>query len=574
MSRNFGPAFFGSFLAILASEIGDKTFFIAAILAMKHPRLQVFLGAFLALAFMHALSAFVGSIAYEFIPIKLTYCTSILLFLVTGLTSLREAFCPPSNEVDDMVVITDDSNSTKSKNGHFANSVTVRAFVMTFVAEWGDRSQFVTVGLGAVQNVSGVVLGGFLGHLLCTGAAVLGGKKIATHVNEQLISGIGGVLFLLFGLVDWNATEFSVVGIEEYLAEGSSSATGGGGGSSANCLSSSETSPRSSIEFARTISSNSPSIFPPLITTPTMNKRNGGSYSFRNPVIDSDRTSNGDSTKTSSESKEVPICFDFVQGKCRRPNCRYQHDFGAVIRHNSKESRICFDHLRGECTRGSLCRFSHDLQPLIMQSLEDAARQVVEPRANGICYDFCRGACPRRGTCPWTHNLIEIAWSTAKKPLNDHHKIAILRKVLEVVLASCPHLVSEMDTLQILQQTITQSQQDSTISLRPSPPPPPPPYQSSTLGAGVQETMNSIFSPLGGGGGSGDYSSGAFNVRRRQFNSRMRDPVSSMMTQSSSRGGGVHHYTMNDDDNSNTLVEDINLQSIECNLSKAFDFNF
>lgn len=48
---------------------------------------------------------------------------------------------------------------------------------------------------------------------------------------------------------------------------------------------------------------------------------------------------------------------------------RYQHDFGAVIRHNSRESRICFDHLRGECTRGSLCRFSHDLQPLIMQSL-------------------------------------------------------------------------------------------------------------------------------------------------------------------------------------------------------------
>lgn len=80
---------------------------------------------------------------------------------------------------------------------------------------------------------------------------------------------------------------------------------------------------------------------------------------------------------------------------------------------------------------------------------------MVEPRANGICYDFCRGACPRGGGCPWTHNLIEIAWSTAKQPLHDHQKITILKKVLNVVLTTCPHSMSEAETLQLLQQSIS-----------------------------------------------------------------------------------------------------------------------
>lgn len=41
---------------IIVSELGDKTWFIAAILAMRHPRLTVFAGAMGALALMTALS--------------------------------------------------------------------------------------------------------------------------------------------------------------------------------------------------------------------------------------------------------------------------------------------------------------------------------------------------------------------------------------------------------------------------------------------------------------------------------------------------------------------------------------
>ena len=52
----FIHAFVASFSVIIVSELGDKTFFIAAIMAMRHPRLTVFLGAMSALGVMTVLA--------------------------------------------------------------------------------------------------------------------------------------------------------------------------------------------------------------------------------------------------------------------------------------------------------------------------------------------------------------------------------------------------------------------------------------------------------------------------------------------------------------------------------------
>jgi len=52
----FIHAFIASISVIIVSELGDKTFFIAAIMAMRHPRLTVFVGAVFALGLMTVLS--------------------------------------------------------------------------------------------------------------------------------------------------------------------------------------------------------------------------------------------------------------------------------------------------------------------------------------------------------------------------------------------------------------------------------------------------------------------------------------------------------------------------------------
>lgn len=41
--------------------------------------------------------------------------------------------------------------------------------------------------LAASEDPIGVTLGGILGHMVCTGAAVLGGRHLATHIDEKSV---------------------------------------------------------------------------------------------------------------------------------------------------------------------------------------------------------------------------------------------------------------------------------------------------------------------------------------------------------------------------------------------------
>ena len=75
-----------------------------------------------------------------------------------------------------------------------------QAFTLTFVAEWGDRSQIATIALASSKDPYGVTLGGTIGHGLCTGLAVIGGKLIAAKISERTVALAGGVLFWIFAL--------------------------------------------------------------------------------------------------------------------------------------------------------------------------------------------------------------------------------------------------------------------------------------------------------------------------------------------------------------------------------------
>ena len=82
----------------------------------------------------------------------------------------------------------------------FVSRIFLQAFTMTFLAEWGDRSQLATIVLAARENVMAVVIAGILGHGLCTGLAVLGGRMIAQRISVRTVTLVGGVVFILFAL--------------------------------------------------------------------------------------------------------------------------------------------------------------------------------------------------------------------------------------------------------------------------------------------------------------------------------------------------------------------------------------
>ena len=78
--------------------------------------------------------------------------------------------------------------ATKTSNSNLLytmlSRIFIQAFTMTFLAEWGDRSQLATIILAARENVTAVVIAGILGHAFCTGLAVLG--KLSTLLFYQI----------------------------------------------------------------------------------------------------------------------------------------------------------------------------------------------------------------------------------------------------------------------------------------------------------------------------------------------------------------------------------------------------
>lgn len=76
----------------------------------------------------------------------------------------------------------------------------LEAFILTFLAEWGDRSQIATITLATHKNPIGVTVGGILGHSICTGGAVIGGNILAVKISQKTVAFVGGAVFLLFAM--------------------------------------------------------------------------------------------------------------------------------------------------------------------------------------------------------------------------------------------------------------------------------------------------------------------------------------------------------------------------------------
>jgi putative Ca2+/H+ antiporter (TMEM165/GDT1 family) len=238
----YWKAFTSSLCMILATEIGDKTFFIAAVLSMKHDRMSVFAGAIAALILMTVLSTALGLVLPKFLDRKYTHLLSGILFLYFGiklvldsrsmeaghhseeleeveqellqqsskkkgekkevlpLTTTTTTSVPSSGNIVNSNHGTTTKSTTAVAASAFKNSVLLTALSLTFVAEWGDRSQIATIALASAKNPVGVTIGGILGHCICTASAVLGGRMLASNISEKTVSQWGGIVFLIFGI--------------------------------------------------------------------------------------------------------------------------------------------------------------------------------------------------------------------------------------------------------------------------------------------------------------------------------------------------------------------------------------
>ncbi|KAM7253027.1 hypothetical protein ACFE04_008812 [Oxalis oulophora] len=213
--------FTAAFTLIFVSEIGDKTFFIAALLAMQYDKLLVLLGSMGALSLMTILSVVIGRIFHSVpaqfqttLPIGEYGAIALLLFF--GLKSIKDAWDLPSKEIKSSDKSGPELDELASAEELVKEKVSTRlsspleilwkSFTLVFFAEWGDRSMLATIALGAAQSPWGVASGAIAGHLVATLLAVLGGAFLANYISEKLVAYVGGALFIVFAV----ATFFGV----------------------------------------------------------------------------------------------------------------------------------------------------------------------------------------------------------------------------------------------------------------------------------------------------------------------------------------------------------------------------
>ena len=247
-------SFLLSLTMIIFSEIGDKTFLVAALMAMKHPPLLVLSAAFSALGIMTVLSAVLGHAVPALLPPRLTAAAAAILFLAFGAKMLREGLAMTDHddhvgaEMKEVELELEQKEKLARQLGRRRSSITpymlesgragrkaransrlpappasppsspdpsrspspsrgsitsflsgvhnlfslllspawVQTFVMTFLGEWGDRSQIATIAMSTGADYWWIAAGALVGHCLCTCVAVVGGRAIAGRVSMRV----------------------------------------------------------------------------------------------------------------------------------------------------------------------------------------------------------------------------------------------------------------------------------------------------------------------------------------------------------------------------------------------------
>eukprot|EP00184_Porphyridium_aerugineum_P005032 CAMPEP_0184694264 /NCGR_PEP_ID=MMETSP0313-20130426/2282_1 /TAXON_ID=2792 /ORGANISM="Porphyridium aerugineum, Strain SAG 1380-2" /LENGTH=309 /DNA_ID=CAMNT_0027152529 /DNA_START=288 /DNA_END=1217 /DNA_ORIENTATION=+ len=201
-----------SFLLVFASEIGDKTFFISALLCLKYSKRLVLAGTMGALSLMTIISVLIGQI-FHALPASLNTTipiddyAAVALLVWFGIDNIRSALAmsdedSEKGDAEEAIATAEESKSKPAWLQGIMKSQSVRVVVETFslifVAEWGDKSMLTTIALAAAKNPFGVVLGGISGHLVASIIAVLGGSILSKYITEKNARLLGGVLFLVF----------------------------------------------------------------------------------------------------------------------------------------------------------------------------------------------------------------------------------------------------------------------------------------------------------------------------------------------------------------------------------------
>jgi putative Ca2+/H+ antiporter (TMEM165/GDT1 family) len=181
-----------SFPVIFLGELPDKTMFASLIMATKGRPRQVWLGAAGAFLIHVIIAVTVGAALFTILPKRALDAVVAGLFLLGAAYAWREG----SREETQLV------HREASRHG-----AVLTAFVVIFLAEWGDLTQILTANLAArYHSPLSVGLGSVLALWAVAAVAVVSGQTLLRFVKVSTIRKLTAVVLLaLTAYSAWSA---------------------------------------------------------------------------------------------------------------------------------------------------------------------------------------------------------------------------------------------------------------------------------------------------------------------------------------------------------------------------------
>ena len=187
------------FPIVFVGELPDKTMFASLVLATRGKPLAVWFGAAGAFVVHVLIATTVGVVLFKVVADRTIEGLVAAIFFFGALVAVHEIVKERRGEDGRRRLVTSEVASGRQ--------AALTAFVVIFVAEWGDLTQILTANL-AVHYHSPVSVGsGSLAALWTVAAiAVIGGKGMPRFVNVVTIRAVTAVMLLaLAGYSAWSA---------------------------------------------------------------------------------------------------------------------------------------------------------------------------------------------------------------------------------------------------------------------------------------------------------------------------------------------------------------------------------
>ena len=183
------------FPIIFVGELPDKTMFASLVMSTRGRPLTVWLGAAAAFVVHVIIATTVGVALFHLVPHQVLDGIVALMFLAGAGLALREAATSHREEV------------LVEREAASGRRVVTTAFIVIFLAEWGDLTQILTANLAAHYHAPlSVGVGAVLAMWVVAALAVIGGKSVLRFVNIATVRVVTAVVLVgLAGFAGWQA---------------------------------------------------------------------------------------------------------------------------------------------------------------------------------------------------------------------------------------------------------------------------------------------------------------------------------------------------------------------------------